>query len=196
MSPSVSSPERQLLEAIDELMAIAASCYFQPGRPLRHLNKEERKHLYDLEGRIVGLVSIVQDGKIPLEGRPSHCPDPSRFTPATGLPCTVSPRGLSIGRSPAWEAKMLSLRAAVQAVVDCQDMNGQTDTRPDAGRKRKKRPLKNLKALLALQKAIARGERLGQTKEESAVEFTDGNVKKAQALLRSLRRNRNRSELS
>ena len=196
MSRSVSSPERQLLEAIDALMAIAASCYFRPGRPLRCLNKEERKHLYDLEGRVVGLVTIVQDGKIPFEGRPSHCPDPSRFTPATGLQCTVFPRGLSIGRSPAWEAKMLSLRAAVQAIVDCQEINGQTDTRPDAGRKGTKRPLKNLKTLLALQKAIARGEKLGQTKEESAVEFTDGDEKKAQALLRSLRRNRNRSELS
>jgi len=195
VSPSTSSPERQLLRIIDELMALAASCYFQPGRLLRYLNKDERDHLYDLEGRVLGLVAIVQDGKIPFEGRPSHSPDPARFTPATGLPCTVSNRGLSIGRSPAWEAKMRSLRAAVQAVIECQGINGQTDTRPDTYRNRPRRPLKNLKALLDLQKVIARGETHGQSKEESALEFTDGDEKRAHALLRSLRRNRNRSEL-
>lgn len=195
MTLSTNSPAHQLLKAIDELRALAASCYFQPGRPLRLLNKEEQKYLFHLEGRIVGLVAIVLDGRIPFEGRAANCPQPSRFTAATGLPCTNSKSGMIIGRSSAWEAKMLSLRAAVQAVIDCQDADAPTDTRPDASRKRKKRPLKNLKELLALIKVIARGEKLGQTMEESAVEFTDGNEKQAQALLRSLRRNRNRPEL-
>jgi hypothetical protein len=72
----------------------------------------------------------------------------------------------------------------------------QEDTTPDTKRKNVKRPLKNLKELLALKRAIAKGAKLGQTMEESAMEFADGNAKKAQALLRSLRRNRNRKELS
>jgi hypothetical protein len=41
------------------------------------------------------------------------CGPPSRFTPGTGLPCIISHLGMDIGRCQAWEAKMLSLRAAV-----------------------------------------------------------------------------------
>jgi hypothetical protein len=102
---------------------------------------------------------------------------------------------MDIGRCQAWEAKMLSLRAAVQAVINTKGIDRQTDTKPDTGRKRKKRPLKNLQALVGLKKAITRGEKQRQTMTESALEYTDGDERRAQTLLRSLRRNRNRSEL-
>jgi hypothetical protein len=195
MPASAISPARQLFAAIDELMALAASFYFQPGQPLRALNKEERQHFFDLEGRVVGLVSVVADGRIPFEGRPANCPNPSRYTVATGLPCTISNLGMTLTRNAAWEAKMLSVRGSVQAVIDTEEASGQKDKKPDTVGKRKKRPLKNLKELVDLKKAMARGEKRGQTMEESAMEFTNGDEKKAHALLRSLRRNRNRPEL-
>jgi hypothetical protein len=190
------SPARQLIAAIDDLMALAASFYFQPGQPLRALNKEERKHLLQLEGRVVGLVAIVAQGRIPLEGCPANCRNPSRYTVATGLPFTISNLGMTPTRNSAWEAKMLSLRGAVQAVIDTEETSGQKDKKPDTVGKRKNRPLMNLKELVDLKKAMARGETRGQTMEESAVEFTNGDEQKAQALLRSLRRNRHRPELS
>jgi hypothetical protein len=97
-----------------------------------------------------------------------------------------------VTKNSAWEMKMLSLRAAAEAVIDAEEINGQTDIRPDVKKDKKKRPLKNLKDLLRLKKAIDRGKKPGQTMTECALEFTDGDDRKAQSLLRSLRRNRNR----
>jgi hypothetical protein len=190
------SPARRLIAAIDELMAGVAPFYFQPGRPLRWLNEDERKWLFDLEGQILGLVAIVAGGRIPFDGRPATSPKPPHHTSATGLPYTMCHLGISITKNSVWEAKLRTLRAAVQAVIASEESSGPTDNKADTVIKRKKRPLKNLKELLDLKKALARGARHGQTRKESALEFTDGDERKAHALLRSLGRNRDRPELS
>src|SRR5215831_1532061 len=107
------------------------------------------------------------------KGARLNCVDPSRFA-STGVPCTISPHGLMVTKNSAWEMKMLSLRAAAEAVNDAEEINGQTDIRPDVKKDKKKRPLKNLKDLLRLKNAIDRGKKPGQTMTECALEFTDG----------------------
>jgi hypothetical protein len=65
-----------------------------------------------------------------------------------------------------------------------------TDKRADNGKKTRKRLPKNIGTLMQLRKAIERGKKAGQTQQETALEFTDGDAKKAENLLRSLRRHR------
>jgi hypothetical protein len=63
-------------------------------------------------------------------------------------------------------------------------------------KKKRKRPPANIGRLLALKKAIEKGAKKGLSQRESALEFTDGDERKADTLLRSFRRHRENPGLS
>ncbi len=118
----------RLVVAIDELLAFARARYWEVLNPRRDIDEDEWHELVNLEGRVVGLLAIVADGRIQFQSQPNSRSSQSRmlYTAGTGLPYFFCGQGRSINRDDRWEPKMLALRAAVQTVVQ-EEVSGRND---------------------------------------------------------------------
>jgi hypothetical protein len=68
--------------------------------------------------------------------------------------------------------------------------SGETEKGPEKKKKTRIGGPRNLSRLVSLKRAIEKGAKRGQSMEESAVEFTNGNEQEARNLLRALRYHR------
>ena len=166
MPEPVLSPARQLLAAIAELVAFVAELSSEPHGPL---DEQDRRKLPDFEGRVVGLLAKVADGRIPFQGKPVN---PSRnvdirYTETTGVSYHVTARGMFLNPDHRWQDKMRALKAAVQTVIDLEAADGQSDKKPDAKKKRNIRGEAEL--WLAQAKASASSSKVSKDLKKPAV---------------------------
>jgi hypothetical protein len=181
------SPTRRLLAAIDALTKFADD----RAAPDYILSTDELNELIDREGKGVGLMVAVAGGRFAFNVPPNNPRNSYRQTDATGLKFIRTQFGISLRPGADWRLRLRSLSAAVQAYAESE--RKQTDTERTS---QVVRTPGNLKQLIDLKRAISRGARRGLSKRESAVEFTNGNVRRADSLLRSLRRNRSHPALA
>jgi len=114
------SPAVRLVAAIDELIEFVRPRYWEVLNPRRDIDENEWRELAQLEGRVVGLLAVVADGRIQFRSQPDVQATPESrmlYTSATGLRYFFCGQGRSIDRDDQWEPKMHALRAAVQTVI-------------------------------------------------------------------------------
>lgn len=118
-SPPAKTPARRCIEAIDELFDYVRARYWETDRE-HYMDNNELKHLAELEGRVVGLLTQFADGKIAVPK--NHPNNESKekniwYTPLTGIKGFFVGPGANLDCDDHWEPKMLGVRAAVQATL-------------------------------------------------------------------------------
>jgi hypothetical protein len=195
MSDSGDSPARRLVAAIDDLIVFVAENNMHAGRPPIYLDDAGCSKLFALEGNVISLHRDVAGGNLPFQSQPSKVDAHSSYTPNTGIEYFDTRIGIGIHYMPEWDIKMKSLRAAAQAVEDAERSavatnNDSPKDKPKKTRKVAKRGPRNATEFMKFKAAIDKAERRGQQKADAALEFTNGNEKKANALLRQFYRHK------